>query len=267
MAVKNGRVRETQLEGKLSQLSTVHKGTAFERRSLQLLNDHFSMLLRCVGGRSDGGIDLVGWWWIPMSVSDVVSQDGVPSASRLGSLPRRRLRVLAQCKAEKKKFGPNYVREMEGVWHTAVYPPTRVPYSRSPSQTLSPSLIPAHIYASEQRADEHHPCVALLISESPFTQGTLRRALASGVPFLLLHLPPGTPSTSPAFFPSDAAFSPTMSPAIGAVYPNPALTHLTSPLEIRWERPIREGSGRPGLWLHGQRISSWTTDQNGDVQI
>ena len=230
---------------RLSQLSAVHKGTAFEHRALQLLHDHFSMLLRCVGGKSDGGIDLVGWWWLP-----VASQDGAP---RVETLPRRRLRVLAQCKAEKKKFGPNYVREMEGVWHAHVHPPMRVPNS-----------YPSPITISEQRFGEHHPCAALLISESPFTQSTLRRALSSNVPFLLLHLPPSAPVAS----------SPMTSPAIGAVYPNPALVHLTSPLEIRWERPslrnassfemVREGYGRPGLWLHGQRISSWTTDNNGD---
>ncbi|KIJ63758.1 hypothetical protein HYDPIDRAFT_71022, partial [Hydnomerulius pinastri MD-312] len=62
------------------------------------------MSLRRVGGKSDGGIDLVGWWWLPFS--DSRYPDG---------LHRRRLRIVAQCKAEKKKFSPNYVREMEGV--------------------------------------------------------------------------------------------------------------------------------------------------------
>lgn len=252
---------------RLSQLSTVHKGTAFERRSLQLLHDHFSMLLRCVGGKSDGGIDLVGWWWLPMSVADAAPP------SRTDSLSRRRLRVLAQCKAEKKKFGPNYVREMEGVWHAHVHPPTRVSYSHSPSQSRNPPM-GAHVSLSEQRHDEHHPCIALLISESLFTQSTLRRALSSNVPFLLLYFPPGSSSITPSSSTSDSVI---ISPAIGAVYPNPALMHLISPLEIRWERPsdlggappemVFEGSGRPGLWLHGQRISSWTTDQNGDAYM
>ena len=30
---------------------------------------------------------------------------------------RRRIKVIAQCKAEKKKLGPKYVRELEGVLH------------------------------------------------------------------------------------------------------------------------------------------------------
>src|ERR1700733_5325925 len=83
-----------------SQLSTTHRGTAFEERSLKILHDHMSMSLRRVGGKSDGGIDLLGWWWLPPTD---------PSASEV---MRRRIRVIAQCKAEKKKIGPKYVREM-----------------------------------------------------------------------------------------------------------------------------------------------------------
>ncbi|KAF9220747.1 hypothetical protein BS17DRAFT_738772, partial [Gyrodon lividus] len=120
----------------VSNLSNVHRGTAFEQRSLQVLQDHFSMSLRRVGGKSDGGIDLVG--------CALPDPDG---------LPRRRLRVLAQCKAEKKKFGPNYVREMEGDSD-------------------------AYSYFT----------VALLLSESPFSQSTLLRAYKSTVPFLLIHV-------------------------------------------------------------------------------
>ncbi|KAJ7484691.1 hypothetical protein FB451DRAFT_1393217 [Mycena latifolia] len=57
-----------------------------------------------------GGIDLMGWWWLPPTDSDPRRSDSGSDAPK-----RRRLRVLAQCKAEKKKMGPNYVREMEGV--------------------------------------------------------------------------------------------------------------------------------------------------------
>ncbi|KII91179.1 hypothetical protein PLICRDRAFT_173071 [Plicaturopsis crispa FD-325 SS-3] len=91
----------------IPQLSTAHRGVAFEQKCLQLLQQRMSMSLRRVGGKSDGGIDLQGWWWLPPLDR--------PSGERGADTGRRRLRVLAQCKAEKKKKGPNYVREMEGV--------------------------------------------------------------------------------------------------------------------------------------------------------
>jgi hypothetical protein len=54
-----------------------------------------------VGGAGDGGVDLRGWWTIPRTA-------GSESTSR-------RLRVLGQCKAERKALGPRIVRELEGV--------------------------------------------------------------------------------------------------------------------------------------------------------
>ncbi|KAI6021204.1 hypothetical protein EDC04DRAFT_372767 [Pisolithus marmoratus] len=240
----------------LSQLSAVHKGNAFEHRSLQLLQDHFSMLLRRVGGKSDGGIDLLGWWWLPQG-------DASQLLDSHDTLPRRRLRVLAQCKAEKKKFGPNYVREMEGVWHAHAYPLSRFTSSHPLTSHTATDVF-------RQSFKEHpHRCVALLISESPFTKSTLRSALSSTVPFLLLHFPP--PCIDQVTL-SGSTGSSTAPQPIGAAYPNPPLVQLIAPLEIKWERPNRpidelplEGSGRPGLWLNGRRISSWTTDQLADM--
>ena len=46
-------------------LSTVQRGTAFEYRALALLTKHMSMSLTRVGGSYDGGVDLIGWWWVP----------------------------------------------------------------------------------------------------------------------------------------------------------------------------------------------------------
>jgi hypothetical protein len=46
-------------------LSTVQRGTAFEYRALALLTKHLSMSLTRVGGSYDGGVDLIGWWWVP----------------------------------------------------------------------------------------------------------------------------------------------------------------------------------------------------------
>jgi hypothetical protein len=58
-----------------------------------------------VGGAGDGGVDLRGWWTIPRTGSE-----GSTSTNN-----SRRLRVLGQCKAERKALGPRIVRELEGV--------------------------------------------------------------------------------------------------------------------------------------------------------
>ncbi|KIJ15319.1 hypothetical protein PAXINDRAFT_54707, partial [Paxillus involutus ATCC 200175] len=235
-------------------LSNVHRGTAFEQRSLQVLEDTFSMSLRRVGGKSDGGIDLVGWWWLPFS-NPPLGLDGKTHMSSSGTLPdpdglpRRRLRVLAQCKAEKKKFGPNYVREMEGVWHTQSR-------SLSPSHSLSPSY--------EREGPDVYSTVALLLSESPFSQSTLLRAYKSTVPFLLVQLPPTLVYSPPLTSTSESSPTPPNPAAIGAVFPNPTLTNLVNPLVICWERNSNAMGenmsigARPGLWWHGRKLRSWT---------
>ncbi|KAG1884323.1 hypothetical protein F4604DRAFT_1732789 [Suillus subluteus] len=210
-------------------LSTVARGTAFEEWSLQLLQDYFSMSLKRVGGKSDGGVDLLGWWWLPFT-SDSQSTPITP--------PRRRIRVLAQCKAEKKKFSPNYVREMEGVWHMHTQ-------ARSPGESSIP--------VSELGT------VALLLSESKFTTATLTRALGSSVPFLLMHLPP--PSIS-----SDSRVE-TILGEVGSAFWNPALGGaqglLRGELDVRWERDPG-GGGRPGLWCRDKRVQNWTPDTLGE---
>lgn len=196
------------------------------------------MSLRRVGGKSDGGIDLLGWWWLPPSDSPNASPD-----KTLNTPPRRRrLRVLAQCKAEKKKTSPKYVREMEGVLHRYLAL-TRHQRSESSSEGDLPGF------------SSQYPLVALLVSESPFTKSTILRAQSSPVPFFLLHIPPLSG-------PEDED-EPAVPGQIGMAIWNPALAGvrglLGGKMEARWERSIH-GSGRPGLWWNGQKLKSWTPD-------
>jgi hypothetical protein len=73
------------------------------------------MSLTQVGGAGDGGVDLRGWWTIPASSSSSPSSPRSGSAIGTTGTGVRRLRVLGQCKAERKALGPRTVRELEGV--------------------------------------------------------------------------------------------------------------------------------------------------------
>ncbi|KAF9010432.1 hypothetical protein BDZ89DRAFT_1078111 [Hymenopellis radicata] len=134
-------------------MSTVFRGTTFENRCLRILESTFrGMTLRRIGGKDDGGVDILGWWDLPC---------------------KRRLRILAQCKAEKKKSAPRYIREMEGVAMVYRAGLSAIPFDDEADAKPSASNI-----------------VAFLLSESPFTKATLLRALKSPVPLMLLHVPP-----------------------------------------------------------------------------
>lgn len=202
-------------------LSAVHRGVAFEERSMRLLQDHFSMSLRRVGGKADGGIDLQGWWWLPTD----------STTSTHSTQQHRRLRVLAQCKAEVKKASPKYVREMEGVLHVA---------------------------GTSHMEEGAYPTVGLLISSSSFSKLALLRAHASPLPFMLLHLPEHDTE--------DHNVQDGTGCAIGSVVFNPALGGpngiLKGRFEPRWEYAgLGAGGGRLGLWWDGRRVESWSPGQ------
>ena len=218
-------------------ISTVHKGNLFEERSIMLLQQHLSMSLTKIGGRGDGGIDLQGWWWLPpKSEGDEPHRnkmEDVKSATLSKSeFGRRRIRVLGQCKAERKKMGPKYVRELEGVVHTM-------------------------IHANAQ--SEKFPYVGILVSESAFTKSALTRAMSSPIPFLLVHLPP-----LEEYFENEAK----QCGLLGSIVWNSALAGrdglLGGELELRWERtgPQVDGDselylGRPSLWWKGRPLDNY----------
>ena len=248
-------------------LSTVHRGTAFEHRSLSLLTEHMSMSLTRVGGSGDGGVDLIGWWWVPGGENSTMTcACPVLCAPQLSGRPtrkycwlsavtdpeksggdwslanRRRLRVLAQCKAEKRRMGPGYLRELEGV----VY--------KYAAALATGGDLPPYDAPAPPSAPAEAPPVALLVSESAFTRGCLLAANASPLPFLLVHLPPSKPGT------------------LGAIFGNPALVSargvLRGELEIRWEHSVPSmGNGRPRLWWRGRPLSSWTPDTGASALL
>ncbi len=74
-------------------VSYTELGTQYELRTIEVLKK-YAFELRHTGGRSDGGIDLVGNWLIP----------GIP-----------KIPIIVQCKNITSKLGPVMVREVEGV--------------------------------------------------------------------------------------------------------------------------------------------------------
>lgn len=207
---------------------------------------------------------------------------------------RSRLRVLAQCKAEKRKMGPAYLRELEGVVHryaAASSTTSTAGILPNPSGSESPrvpqAMLPNDDPTAAAAAAKEPPPIAVLVSESAFTRHCLLAAHASPLPFLLVHLPPLPSSSSPSTSTSSNGSS-SSSSAIGAIFGNPALISakgvLGGELEIRWERggsgvPSLQsqsqssgmlggagaGAGRPRLWWQGQPLPSWTPDAGADV--
>lgn len=297
-------------------LSNVARGTAFEERSLRLLRTNLSMVLARVGGRSDGGVDLVGWWWLPLSTPSASPSSSPSSSSATPPSPsspssedadgskgnpsfdkpeegreveveqqrrRRRIRVIAQCKAETKKLGPNYVREMEGVLFRhmhdrTLFAATAANVIDDPFSLTSPSS-PSSLLVPEGGPQEKRPApmAAVLVSESAFTKESLLRAQSSPVPFMLIHLPPlrvpKSTAASSEMSPSSSSLSavsapplPSSNASIGSAFWNPALGGtqglLGGEMEVRWERaPGAQGVGRPALWTKaGERVGNWVPD-------
>ena len=202
---------------------------------------------------------------------------GAPMVGCATIANRRRLRVLAQCKAERKKMGPAYLRELEGV--VSKYAAAGMILSESsrvPIADDDPNYTPPTTTSSK---DLSPPPIALLVSESAFTRHCLIAAHASPLPFLLVHLPPLAPPPSSSKRSGNSGVDGT----IGAIFGNPALISpkgvFGGELEIRWERggsgvpPSSSsqsswgGAGRPRLWWQGRPLPSWTPEAGAVADV
>ncbi|ADV22405.1 hypothetical protein I315_00748 [Cryptococcus gattii Ru294] len=211
--------------------TTIEVGTAFEKHALSFLNKSMSMSLRRVGGANDGGVDLRGWWWVPRMATPAIE---FAASENDGGL--RRLRVLAQCKAEKKSVGPRAVRELEGVM-------SQLEFRREQQSTAEAAI-------------------AILISQSGFTKNAMQHATQSRIPLMLLHLPGGQPtaltlmSSSPE---SDTGTFPNQERIkVESAWWNRSLSHgiLGGKMELRREVLVTsDGLGAStALWMDGKKL-------------
>lgn len=241
--------------------AAVHRGTAFEERSLKLLQENLSMSLQRVGGKEDGGIDLQGWWWLPSAAFVNNNQPIAP----------RRLRVIAQCKAEKKKTSPKYVRELEGVM---------LRFLALSAASGNAPLYDGHTEPGDIPSAVQFPLVALLISESPFTRSTLLRAHSSPLPLFLLHIPALPEAQSRLWKSSEGSYDLGLGGAttnaseddmtMGSAFWNPALSGsngvLGGEMEIRWERSVSARYGQPCIWWRNRRLENWVPGTDASLK-
>ncbi|KAH7031321.1 uncharacterized protein B0I36DRAFT_323685 [Microdochium trichocladiopsis] len=107
----------------LSPKSTTYVGTHYEYMVAASLR-RLGFDLRRIGGRSDGGIDLLGTWTVPSLGPSTAGMrtDKENSSSSSSSRDERNtatLRIILQCKAYTAKAGPQHIRELEGAFIAA----------------------------------------------------------------------------------------------------------------------------------------------------
>jgi len=248
---------QSSREGTTVRPSAIKIGTDFENRARRFLKDTFSMSLGRIGGPSDGGIDLQGWWWLPPLQGLPVSKDhSAASAMKpievtelgrsIADAGRRRVRVLAQCKAESKPLGPHYIREMEGVLYGHIV--SLAQRFKRHGVVLEGSAI----NISSSKSSQLYPTIGMVVSQSAFTKSSIHRAMASSVPLLLIHLPrlEETRDEQAEMHAASLQWNPALGSEDGLLGGN---------LEIRWERESTgeaEG-GRPFLYWKGRRLENW----------
>ncbi|CAK9781612.1 hypothetical protein CC85DRAFT_253687 [Cutaneotrichosporon oleaginosum] len=234
--------------------STRAIGLAFENHTQRFLNGDLRMALSHVGGRGDGGVDLRGFWWVPRrprrrtakATPSPLEAEGSGTGSENGAwkpptppgLKRdgtpgariRPLRVVAQCKAERRVVGPRIVREFEG--------------------TL------AHLAAQDARV----PLLGVLASQSGFSLASMEHAVRARVPLLLLHLEGGRPEEegeSDDAPPEKDVVEGAPAISVTGAWWNAPLGALLTETGVELRREIMDGNTRVGLWTAGSRMGRY----------
>lgn len=185
----------------------------------------FGLALLHRGGAGDGGVDLRGLWDVP----------ALARSSPTEEAGRRKLQVVVQCKAFERRLSPAVVRELEG---------TILALRHSPGEE-----------AIKSKSDG---IIGIIVSQSGFSGATIKRALSSNWPIVLLHLAPHPvedPLDDISSFPTLDLVSSSSSPTLvhrllSIVVNKPLQTLLGNRFELRWAREFVDGKRRERPLVH-----------------
>lgn len=162
--------------------STVYLGTRYEYLIHSQLTSQLSFSLTRVGGKGDGGVDLIGTWTLPEPAS-------LPTV-------RRAFRVLCQAKrlGPKRTPGPVLMRELEGTVMSATSTGARVLSEAFVAHSLrNKSSGGRHVSSGdgdeEEKADlSHLPTMGILITTRPLSDGIEKAMARSRRPLMYMCL-------------------------------------------------------------------------------
>ena len=215
------------------------------------------MSLTRVGGKGDGGVDLRGWWHLPQHSTQSFGRvhgfhRSSPVTDERVEVPTpergRRLRLLAQCKAEKIKAGPRLIREMEGVARRGF--DLLHQHGQAKGSENEPQVAPMPdewLAIPSGPTDILETLTTVICTRAGFSSSATVEATRSRVPMLLLHVPFDIEDAvrliawqqHPQDDSNDAHSPYPLSTVLQAAYSNPALTGsagiLGEALELRKE--------------------------------
>lgn len=186
--------------------STVHLGTRYEYLIQSHLQAHFGFTLTRIGGKGDGGIDLIGTWTLPVpvpvsassstlsAISGVSSDPNDPSDSHVNQPRQPSFRILLQAKrmSPSRKPMPALMRELDGSILSAAS--ARWISAAFLTHNMRTSTVSSHVSdggqdlgrpRSESRSQSpllsdlsHLPTLGILVTTRPLTAG-IEQAMAS----------------------------------------------------------------------------------------
>lgn len=200
--------------------SSVHLGTRYEYLIQSHLQQHLGFTLTRIGGKGDGGVDLIGSWTLPVLVPAPasVSSQPPPSPASLSSTspssspatvdstsstisPTFRILLQAKRLSPHRTPAPAQMRELDGTVFSA--PTSRsisaafalhgvrtaaLAQCQSPPSSATPSPPPSqdtHDLSTTQLTDlSHLPTLGILVTTRPLTSG-IEKAMASSARCLM----------------------------------------------------------------------------------
>lgn len=191
--------------------TSVFLGTRYEYLIQHHLQDEMGFDLTRVGGKGDGGIDLIGTWTlpVPLSTSQPSSVSDRPSTAKQQSPHAPTFRVLCQAKrlTNSRKPMPALMRELEGTLISAsssrplkeafiAHQMRRSAISSNSTQvTPSDNSTDAHDTSNDEDEQEiwrpdlsHLPTLGILLTTRPLTDGIKRAMATSHRPLMYVYL-------------------------------------------------------------------------------